>query len=487
VSDATRGVAESNQRRPSIEGISTMGVFRASRGGKTVSFPVGASPVTVGSARDCTIVVAGAPKQAQVYKSAQGMVVRDLAGSTAVNGKRVKEQVLREGDAVQIGGETFHYSEKSNGATAALPVAAPAGAQSRGQTSRIQKAAAPAPKGETRRIEKPSTQRVETKPSTQRVETRPATQRVDTRPATQRIAAGKPETQRVVKKTTSRSQLGKKPIRASAPRLSGKLRVVAITAVVALLAVGGVFWAVISSRVNPEEVKKRANEELVKALEIQDPLERFKKLEGILASDIPWTYATAEKNKITRARDDVRAPAERQEKANSECKPFFSKYEEARKGTADEKYDRGAPLYDEVRSLLDNYRTTTHGPELTAAETDIKSWMERTGRKFAEGYPIERSRVGEAERKGDWVLAAKISDDFVKEFARDSELSRWNKEVREDFQKRMDKYVNDHIKKAKAMSRDDGRKLLEEAKPGLKGYEEKLQQIDKALSEPPLK
>ena len=455
-----------------------MGVLRASRGGKTVSFPVGASPVTVGSAKDCAIVVAGPPKQAQVYKSAQGMVVRDLAGGTAVNGKRVKEQVLREGDAVQIGGETFHYSEKSNGATAALPVAAPAASQSRGQTSRIQKAAPVAAKGETRRVEKPSTQRVETKPTTQRVETRPATQRV---------ATAKPETQRVVKKTTGRAQLGKKPIRAAAPKLSGKLKVIAVAGILGLCAIGGAFWLIISTRVNPEDVKKRATEELAKAQEIEDVLERFKKLEAILASDIPWDYAKTEKNKITRARDDIRAAADRQDKANGDCKQFFNKYEEAKKATADEKYDKGTAMYDEVRSLIDNFKTTTHGPALEAAEADIKRWLERTGRKFAEAYPMERSREGEAERKGDWTGAKKISDDFVKEFARDSDLPRWNKEVVEGFQGRLDKHINDLIKRAKGMTREEGRRVLEEAKPGLKGFDDKIQQIDKALSEAPLK
>ena len=80
-----------------------MSALRATRGGKTVEFQLTNGGVTVGTAKECQIVVAdpaGAPRHCQIVKSPKGFVVIDRSGNpgTFVNGKKIQDHLLKEGD-----------------------------------------------------------------------------------------------------------------------------------------------------------------------------------------------------------------------------------------------------------------------------------------------------------------------------------------------------------------------------------------------------
>ncbi len=84
----------------------------------------------IGSAEDCEIRVAGgAPKHCQILKSGANLKLIDLGSpdGTQVNGQRVKEKVLLDGDVVQVGATQLSF--KAGGSTAAPRPAAAAPAR----------------------------------------------------------------------------------------------------------------------------------------------------------------------------------------------------------------------------------------------------------------------------------------------------------------------------------------------------------------------
>ncbi|MBL8840968.1 MAG: FHA domain-containing protein [Planctomycetes bacterium] len=100
----------------------------------------------VGSAEDCEIRVAGgAPKHCQILKSGANLKLIDLGSpdGTLVNGQKVKDKVLLDGDVVQVG--TTQLAFKAGGSTAApRPAAAPAAPAAAAPAPRPAPAARPA-------------------------------------------------------------------------------------------------------------------------------------------------------------------------------------------------------------------------------------------------------------------------------------------------------------------------------------------------------
>ncbi|MET9480620.1 FHA domain-containing protein [Streptomyces sp. NPDC006638] len=77
-------------------------------------FPVGEQPITFGRKGDNSVVITGGSASrfhAEVIREADGYVLHDRGSSngTLVNGKRVTSHVLRPGDLIKIGDETFCF------------------------------------------------------------------------------------------------------------------------------------------------------------------------------------------------------------------------------------------------------------------------------------------------------------------------------------------------------------------------------------------
>jgi len=86
--------------------------FLTSRGEEgEILFPLD-HPVTVGSSGDCDVrLKTAAPRHAQISRTSEGYVLRDLTGQglVRVNGVVTARQVLRDGNVVRIGTEEFTF------------------------------------------------------------------------------------------------------------------------------------------------------------------------------------------------------------------------------------------------------------------------------------------------------------------------------------------------------------------------------------------
>lgn len=76
-------------------------------------YTLGLKPLSLGSDARCDVQVDGvAARQAEVGPSRSGFILRDLAGGgTRVNGQRVEEQLLADGDVIQIGSLSLKFSQ----------------------------------------------------------------------------------------------------------------------------------------------------------------------------------------------------------------------------------------------------------------------------------------------------------------------------------------------------------------------------------------
>lgn len=76
-------------------------------------YTLGLKPLSFGSDARCDVQVDGvAARQAEVGPSRSGFILRDLAGgATRVNGQPVEEQLLADGDVIQIGSLSLKFSQ----------------------------------------------------------------------------------------------------------------------------------------------------------------------------------------------------------------------------------------------------------------------------------------------------------------------------------------------------------------------------------------
>jgi hypothetical protein len=105
-----------------------MGSAHITAKGLGILYPIDGTLV-IGSAQACRILVKGAaPRHCQIYRSSEGVLLKDLTGQNlvTVNGISVSRQILKNGDVVRVSSEEFQYSE----ADEAIPVALPCGEES---------------------------------------------------------------------------------------------------------------------------------------------------------------------------------------------------------------------------------------------------------------------------------------------------------------------------------------------------------------------
>ena len=73
---------------------------------------VGLKPVSIGSAEDCDVRVAGAAsKHAEIRVSMAGYTVSDLGGGVRINGVVVEQHLMRHDDVLEIGPARFTFRE----------------------------------------------------------------------------------------------------------------------------------------------------------------------------------------------------------------------------------------------------------------------------------------------------------------------------------------------------------------------------------------
>jgi len=116
-------------------------------------------PVTVGSSGECEVrVKTAAPRHAQVSRTSEGYVLRDLTGQglVRVNGAVTARQSLRNGDVVKIGTEEFKFT-RDDTVTLVIETPEPAPRSRRAprhspSTTQITQVQAPSPPGKRNQL-----------------------------------------------------------------------------------------------------------------------------------------------------------------------------------------------------------------------------------------------------------------------------------------------------------------------------------------------
>ena len=472
-----------------------MGLLKAKRNGQMVAYRLDKAAVIVGSGESCNIRVPDAglvSRHCQILKMENGYVLRDMSGEvgTFVNGKKVKEHLLSDRDLIQVGKErfTFSVSAGENTARVAVSVAPPAAAApAHGNTSRrvaaVPPAAVPAAahsKGNTGRI-------AAAPPKTDRVER-----------GTGRIAAPGPakttgRTQKVTggtKKITARTAaaMGYQTSRSTfAMPSTPKGKMIAVGAVVAVLAIGGIFYAINASKLDPEKVKAEMAKELDELKKFKDDIvEVDNGYERILAKHeehrkyVNQLYSNIEKEhtKVHQLASDYKAAAKA-------VQPFINKYAGI-KAKPEELKAQAQTLYDECRSLIDSWGNTVFADKLKAIQAELKVLLESAGPGWEQSIIQLQADVRAHAKKGEHAQAAAKVKEFGEKFdeKNNGQLAGKLKGEREFLDRDSVQFVNREFTKGQrevsdgTLKKDDFKKKLEGFRAGLEGYKAALDKLE---------
>ncbi len=443
-----------------------MGVLTTASGEK-VDLPTNGEPLGLGAGPNCKIV-----------RTQQGYLLKDLNG-TYVNGQRVREHILREGDVIQFGSERYRFSAaaaptgratasagKQTGATQKQPAAQPPA-----KTTQRAVGAAPATgthKTGTQRIQKPATQSMG----------KPVTQSVP-KPTTQSVP--RPTTQSMQKHTTGRATrpiTGRTTAHAvHAPKAPGSKKplIFGVLAVLVLGGVGGLFWVINQSMDKPEDFKKEIKQRLVdfSKIPVEEVQRRHDTLADIVSNEKYKKYALADFNLASKALETVKAELKRTKEADDEVRPYLMKFNKAK----DEKdYDgQGEALYDEVKGLIERHGQTHHEKKLTEVREELKKYLESlSSTSWISQYPKLQAETVSAVKKGDFAGALKLINDFGTQWkeSKDAQLHTKMEDQRASMHRQAEQHVGKLERDAKAKigegKKDEAKKMLEDARPGFK-------------------
>jgi pSer/pThr/pTyr-binding forkhead associated (FHA) protein len=474
-----------------------MGVLKAKRNGQMVAYRLDKAAVIVGSGDACNIRVPDAglvTRHCQILKMENGYVLRDMSGEvgTFVNGKKVKEHLLSDRDLIQVGKErfTFSISEGENTARVAVSVAPPAAAPAKGNTARVA-AAPPAKSGNTGRVAAAAPARTG---NTGRIAAAPPPAAVEgPRPSTQRVSKGTQKMQKTTgtKKITARTAaaMGYQTSRSTfAMPSTRKGKMIAAGAVLGVLAIGGIFYAINAGQVKPEKIK----EEIARQL---DELRKYKPeqiieidagYEKILADHLEVRkYVNQLYTNIEKEHNNVHTRAEAQKAAAKAVQPFLTKFAQT-KAKPEELKAQAQALWDECRAALDNYGNTVFADKLKEIQAELKTILESAGPDWPTKIIPMKGLVRQAATKGDCVGAVKLIDDFGKEFNEKEKVDLFKQlEDQRSFVKRESMaFVNREITKAQkdladaSIKKEDVKKRMEGFKEGLHGFKEALDKLE---------
>jgi len=330
-----------------------MSLLRTTRGGKPVDFTLANGGSLVGTAPGCQIVVADpavAPKHCKIVRSPQGFVVTDLSGGagTIVNGAKVKDHLLRDGDVLQVGAEKFVFADKD------APVA-PAPKDSAGAPAGPARGRRPLP-------------------------ARPP-QSAPRGPGGDRPAA--PVAVAVRKLTAKPGSVARvhKDHAVFALPSTAKGRAIALSVGVGLVLLGGALFVASSKAVNSEDVKKKAKAEVEALLRIPETeiMKRYEMAGSIVSNEDYIKYAGGEIVPAKRIRNQLQPLVTQENRAGPALKPFYEKYKSLKDGPPEDYNKAADEMYEQAKVHLENFKTTSHGPRLTEIRNELKDFLEKRG------------------------------------------------------------------------------------------------------------
>ena len=444
-----------------------MSLLRTTRGGKTVDYALTNGGALLGTAPGCQIVVADpgvAPKHCRIARSPQGgYVVTDLSGGagTVVNGNKIKDHVLKDGDVLQVGAEKFVYTDKDQAPAAAAPAEKTAGGRralpSRPPQSapRVLQSARPAAPAATA-----------------------------TRPA---AAAARPAAKKLTAKPGSVARIHKDHSVFALPSTT-KGRTIAISVSVGLVLLGGALFLVSMNTVNSEEVRKRAKEKIAELEKIPeaDFQKRFQLTEEILSNADFQKYATGEMGPVAKLRDQLKVRVDLEKRADTVLRPFFEKYKSLKEGPPEDFKKEWLPQYEIVKVHIQNFEGTTFGPRLIEIRNELKTNLENVGPTWSEEIQKLIREVTQMIKLNNFSNGLVLVDKFGSMYGEkeSTQMKGMLQEQRERLRASAKSYVEKLKGEAAAKpTKDEKRKHLEAGLPFVKGFPEVERLLERYIRE----
>ena len=436
-----------------------MSVLRTTRAGKSFDFQLTNGAVNLGTGPGSQITLidpAAAPRHCQVQKSDKGYVVRDTSGTpgTLVNGKKIQEQLLREGDVIQIGSEKFVFSERD--AAPAAPAKAAGGAPAPARSMNAARAASAA--AATRTAPAPA------------------------RAVGHRRTGPKPG-------ASSRVHVQKERSTFTLPSTT-KGRVIALCAGIGLLALLGVLYVFSSAQVDQEKLKADAIAEIAEWEKIPetDPVRRYDVAQTIVSNPDYMKYARGEIRALEKILPTLKTNRDRQIAADREVKPFLDRFRRA-KASPEEFAAQAEKLYDEVKLLSTNYAQTSYETQLTEIREELKKILSQEAPDPTTEYPKLRFDVQRDINGGDPAAGLNRVALYVTKFGekRIASLKTDLDSLRGTLAREALTLVNKRYAEARPLlaerKRAEARKIMEETRPRIKGFPAAEKQLDQHLNE----
>ena len=443
-----------------------MSLLRTTRGGKTIDIALAAGGALVGTAPGCQIVVAdpgAAPKHCRIVGGPQGFVVTDLAGATIVNGAKIKEHLLKNGDVLQIGAEKFTFTEK-----VAQPGALqPAGAVTSG-----------AAEGGRRPLpSRPPQSGPRTLASGRPVSHPP-------KAGTARPHGAAPK---MTVKPGSVVRVHKDHSVFALPS-TAKGRTIAVAVAVGLVLLGGGLFFLSSQTVNSEEVKKlaKADMEVFEKIPESDFKKRYAKVGEILANEKYMMHAKGEISVAIRLQPILKQQMDLEARAESQVKPFLERVKTLKEGPPEEFKKEWMGLYDTAQAHLSNFERTSFGPALKEVRDEIKALLENVGPSWREEIAKLIREVSRQIDQKNFTQGLVLVDDFGARYGEkeSNQMKGMLQGERERLRSKAKSYVDGTKAEAvKKTTKDEARKMLESARPFIKGFPDVEKLLERYIGE----
>lgn len=434
-----------------------MWVLRTVKDGKPVQYALNAATIILGAGDGSQIRVndeAAAPRHCQLVKGGEGFTLRHLSGDagTFVNGKKIRQCLLRAGDTFQIGTTKFSLME-----TAGKPAATPAGT------------AAPSP-----------------------ARTQPPGRSAPPARSSAKRGAVAAKSAALLQSEGAPARAGRRPASGRARPGKSNVAAIAIGAAVVLGAIVGVILWLQSKQIDPEKIKAELTAEIerINTIPADDIVGKDDAVHPLLEKEEYKKYAVELRATLLNLERTVHEAAQLQREADKEVDPFFEKYEAVVRDPERFKSE-GQKLFDELRSLRDRFSGTLQEKKLEESYQEVTKLLEGLSEQEKDWESLfigMRTAAEQSGAKGDFAGALRQVNEFGVAFQEKQkpDLARKLEDVRESLGRQaglaLDKLVKQAKELAKNGRKDDARKLLREAAAGFDGVSGR-EKIDEALKE----
>jgi predicted nucleic acid-binding Zn-ribbon protein len=263
---------------------------------------------------------------------------------------------------------------------------------------------------------------------------------------------------------------------------------IAIGAVLTVIAIGGIFYAINASQIKPEEIKAEMAKEIKdmeklkdKPVELDAEVERFLSKYEPVKKHVMSIYAKIEKD-----HGPVHSAADKLREANKAVQPFFNKFAAAKAGKPEEFKAQVQVLYDECRSLAESHGMTVHGEKLREMQAELMAILANAGPGWETSIIPLQGEVKAHAKKGEFAQAAAKIKEFGEKFNEKENVQLFNKlkGEREYLDRESPRFVDREFSKGQkevadgSLKKDDFKKKLEGFRAGLEGYKPALDKLE---------